>query len=258
LTPEVGKTLREARTRQGVELGEVEQATKIRAKFLRAMEEERWEVLPGAAYARGFLATYAHYLGLDAAALVEQYARGTEQSTEEGPIPAEMLPKPGMAKGRRLRPGAVIVAVAALAAIALVIVVLTGGDEEGGVDGGSRPASAEADNTVTTDTTTTEPETTTTAETNRIPLELRATGSVWVCLVDKDGEPLVDGETLAAGDERGPFAGRAFEVTVGNGAIEITADDEPIEVADAAEPVGYRITADGIRELNASQQPVCL
>lgn len=259
MTPEVGKTLREARTRQGIELSGVEQATKIRAKFLNAMEEERWEVLPGAAYARGFLATYAHYLGLDAAMLVEQYARGVEQSTDEEPIPDEMLPKPGMARGRTLRPAVVIAAVAVVAATALVIAGLPGGDEEGGGGGDGRAVSAEAGGAATTtepEATTTEPETT--AKTNRIPVALRATGSVWVCLVDKDGEPLVDGETLAAGDERGPFEGRAFELTVGNGEIEVTANDEPIDVADASEPVGYRITAEGARELDASRQPVCL
>lgn len=262
MTPEVGKTLREARTRQGIELSEVEQATKIRAKFLNAMEEDRWEVLPGAAYARGFLATYARYLGLDATTLVEQYARGVDPSTGEEPIPDEMLPQPGMSKGRTLRPGVVIAAVAVVAAIALLIAGVLGGGDESGDGGDGRPPSAASDGAATEETTTeaettTEPETTT-AEPNRIPVELRATGSVWVCLVDKDGEPLVDGETLAAGEERGPFEGRAFEVTVGNGAIEITANEEPIDVPDAAEPVGYRITADGASELDSDQQPVCV
>jgi cytoskeleton protein RodZ len=250
LPPEIGNTLREARTRQGIALSEVEEATKIRARFLRAMEEEQWDVLPGGAYARGFLATYARYLGLDEAELVAEYGRGA-RGAEAGPIPDEMLPKPGMTKAHAIRPGRVIATAVVLVAIALLIVGLPGGDGDEGGRGTGQAVSAEAEDATTATTTTT-------AEPARIPVELRATGSVWVCLVGKDGETLVDGETLAAGEERGPFKSRAFELTVGNGAIEITADGKPVEVPDAAEPLGYRITAKGASELAGSEQPACL
>ena len=57
MTVEVGKALREARLRRGVELHEVEAALKIRGRYLRAMEEDAWELLPGTAYESGFLRT---------------------------------------------------------------------------------------------------------------------------------------------------------------------------------------------------------
>ena len=60
---EIGNSLREARLRQGFELPRVEADTKIRAKYLRALEEERFEVLPGETYVKGFLRTYSEYLG---------------------------------------------------------------------------------------------------------------------------------------------------------------------------------------------------
>jgi hypothetical protein len=62
---EIGNSLREARVRQQLELGEVELATKIRARYLRALEEESFEALPAQTYVKGFLRTYADYLGLD-------------------------------------------------------------------------------------------------------------------------------------------------------------------------------------------------
>jgi hypothetical protein len=61
----IGEQLSAARSARGIELEEVEERTKIRKRYLRAMEEERWELLPGAAYARAFLRTYAEFLALD-------------------------------------------------------------------------------------------------------------------------------------------------------------------------------------------------
>ena len=63
---EIGSSLREARMRRQLELSQIERDTRIRAKYLLALEDDRFEVLPGLAYAKGFLRTYADYLGLDA------------------------------------------------------------------------------------------------------------------------------------------------------------------------------------------------
>ena len=65
--PEIGSTLREARMRARIDITEVEQATKIRAKYLRALENEEWNLLPGSTFIKSFLREYADYLGLDAA-----------------------------------------------------------------------------------------------------------------------------------------------------------------------------------------------
>ena len=71
---EIGHSLREARERQGLGYPEVELATKIRAKYIRALEEEDFTSIPGDAYIRGFLRTYADYLGLDGDVYVDEYA----------------------------------------------------------------------------------------------------------------------------------------------------------------------------------------
>jgi hypothetical protein len=71
---EIGHSLREARARQGLGYPEIELATKIRAKYIRALEEEDFTSIPGDAYIRGFLRTYAEYLGLDGDVYVDEYA----------------------------------------------------------------------------------------------------------------------------------------------------------------------------------------
>jgi cytoskeleton protein RodZ len=70
---EIGSSLREARMRQRLELSEVERDTRIRAKYLGALEDERFDVLPGPAYTKGFLRSYADYLGLDAQRFLDEY-----------------------------------------------------------------------------------------------------------------------------------------------------------------------------------------
>lgn len=70
---ELGNSLREARTRQGLEFSQAELATKIRAKYLRALEEEHFDVLPAETYVKGFLHAYADFLGLDGQLYVDEY-----------------------------------------------------------------------------------------------------------------------------------------------------------------------------------------
>jgi hypothetical protein len=70
---EIGNTLREARLRRGLDIAECEAETKIRAKYLRALEEEEFDLLPAPSYVRGFLRTYADYLGLDGQLVLDEY-----------------------------------------------------------------------------------------------------------------------------------------------------------------------------------------
>src|SRR5215217_3379685 len=70
---EIGTSLREARLRQQLDFPELEQATKIRGKYLRALEDEQFDVLPAQTYVKGFLRSYAEYLGLDGQLYVDEY-----------------------------------------------------------------------------------------------------------------------------------------------------------------------------------------
>src|SRR5688500_11709947 len=97
--PEIGDQLRETRMRERIDITEVESATKIRAKYLRALENEEWDLLPGPTFVRTFLRTYAEYLGLDSKVLVEEYKQRFER-----PAPQDLLPFAGPRGGRRAQP----------------------------------------------------------------------------------------------------------------------------------------------------------
>src|SRR3954454_825851 len=141
MASEIGQALREARIGRGIELSEVEQETKIRAGYLRAIEEERWDLLPGDPYTRGFLRTYAEFLELDADALVAAYKSRVAPVEEPTPLPETMLPQRGLA-GRApigLSPALLVgIAVAALIVVGGVI-ALTGGSDEGGKRSRQKP-----------------------------------------------------------------------------------------------------------------------
>ena len=70
----IGTSLKEARLRKGLDLATASEATKIRARHLQALEDERFDVLPGQTYVRGFLKTYADYLDLDGQLYVDEYS----------------------------------------------------------------------------------------------------------------------------------------------------------------------------------------
>src|SRR5687767_5329857 len=80
--PTIGETLREARMRQRLDIADVEQKTKIRAKYLRALENEEFGMLPGPTFVKTFLRTYAEVLGLDPHRLVDQYRASYEPRDE--------------------------------------------------------------------------------------------------------------------------------------------------------------------------------
>jgi len=84
---EIGNSLRAARIRQKLELSQAEGDTRIRAKYLGALEDERFEVLPGPAYTKGFLRTYADYLGLDAQRFVDEYKTRFAADEEPAALP---------------------------------------------------------------------------------------------------------------------------------------------------------------------------
>ena len=88
---DIGNTLREARDRRGLSLADVERVTKIRSKYLEALEENDFEVLPGPTVVKGFLRSYALFLKVDPELLMQEYRSQFETEREEiGPLRTEM------------------------------------------------------------------------------------------------------------------------------------------------------------------------
>jgi hypothetical protein len=118
---EIGNSLREARARRQIDLNQAELATKIRVKYLRALEDERFEQLPSETYVKGFLRTYADYLGLDGQLYVDEFNSRYVIGEESGERPRRSTARPER-RTRRLETAVVLVAVALVAIVTLVIV----------------------------------------------------------------------------------------------------------------------------------------
>jgi cytoskeleton protein RodZ len=117
---EIGNSLREARLRQGLDFPEIEQATKIRPKYLRALEDEQFDILPGQTYVKGFLRSYAEYLGLDGQLYVDEYNSRYIHVDEETPLRARSTSSLSRA-GPRFETSVVLVALAAIGILTLLV-----------------------------------------------------------------------------------------------------------------------------------------
>lgn len=251
----VGTKLREARTRKRLSLGEIEDATKIRARYLRAIEDEDWDQLPGDTYARAFIRTYGNLVGLDGERLAEEqrHERGAV-TPGEGLLRIDPRPRRVVRKRdrRRLDPRVAAIGVSALVVAALVVIGLaTGGDDEAST--GSPPptgklgAAGPANGSPRPDVAP-----------RGHSLELRATGEVWICLLDGRGAPLVDGAILLPGEAEGPFRSGSFSLALGNGAVTMTVDGKQQSLPEPASPIGFTVDSRGtVRELPEGERPTC-
>jgi cytoskeleton protein RodZ len=130
---EIGNSLREARHRQQLDLTDVEQSTKIRARYLHALEEEAFDVLPAQTYVKGFLRTYADWLGLDGQLYVDEYNSrfGTDEEPRE-PVVARRTAGVQQRHARLARRGVLIAlgAIAVLCALVIAAFKFSGGGDQ--------------------------------------------------------------------------------------------------------------------------------
>jgi hypothetical protein len=126
---EIGNSLREARLRQSLDFPEIEQGTKIRGKYLRALEDEQFEVLPAQTYVKGFLRSYAEYLGLDGQLYVDEYNSRFVVGEEEAPSRPRRSAPPS--RGVRVQSRVLVLTLLGIAAVtALVVVAWTRGEPQ--------------------------------------------------------------------------------------------------------------------------------
>ena len=249
----IGATLREARTRRKIDLVEVEDAIKIRVRYLQAIENEEWDALPGGAYTRGFIRTYANYLGLDGERLAEDYRRSTAPPGGERP-PKRVEPVPtGARKGGSRLSGQIVVAAVVVVLLGLLVAIgLAGGDGDEGSQSGA-PATEGGGSAPGRQTQATAP-----APQPGVALELTATAEVWVCLLDAAEEPLVEGLILEEGEGAGPFRSPGYELALGNGSVTMLVDGKPAEIEESSSPVGYEIGPEGdLTALEEGERPDC-
>jgi cytoskeletal protein RodZ len=269
--PEIGVTLREARMRAGIDIAEVESRTKIRAKYLRALENEEWSLLPGTTFVKSFLRTYAEALGLDAKLLVEEYKfRHEPYEVGQGGHGGG----PRGRRGRRIRGtggggGAfgpprrtsllpILVLLLVVAGAIFAVVQLSQNEDE------SSPTA--------TAPTTTETQARRASEADRIEqrrarararavVRLKITAprseSATVCVEDARGRRVASDLDLRAGRSTKTLRSRSFDVTLSSGVVvrdgskrlRLTADDKNV--------IAYRITKRKRTRLPESRRPSC-
>ncbi len=245
----IGSVFREARNRRKIDLSEVEAATRIRLRYLRAIENEEWGVLPGGVYTRGFIRTYAAFLGLDGERLADDY----RQSVEGGG--RSLIPEPASASGstRERRwpvPRASWLAVAGVLLVAVVAIVAIPGGGSGGNGGGSHRKAARGGKQHQRQP----PQ----PVSNGVSVSLAASAEVWVCVLNAKGKPLVDGQILETGTEEGPFRSGSFTVSFGNGEVSMLIDGREAQIPATSSPIGYSIDSSGsLTELSEAERPSC-
>jgi cytoskeleton protein RodZ len=253
LEPAIGATLRDTRTRRKIDLAEVESETKIRVRYLRALENEEWDVLPGGAYTRSFIRTYAAFLGLDGERLADTYRREFEQTPAERPPRHDPVPAPRPPGSGRGGGGISRGALAGLISIALIaILVAIGLLSDSSDDTSPAPAGKKGKSPGRKQGP---------GHGHRgsgVSLRLATEAEVWVCLLNAEGNKLIAGQVLPASSEGGPFHSARFTVAFGNGSVRMKVNGKPAPLADTPNPIGYAIVPGGrVHPLPESQRPTC-
>lgn len=267
--PEIGATLREARMRARIDVSEIEAQTKIRARYLRALENEEWDLLPGPTFIKSFLRTYATALGLDGKALVEEYRANFEH-------PSEQELQPIVHQRRRSRPAGeiasappsggagpsrgymVTVGLVGLLIVILIVGLLTRGSSPkktsgSGQHGESRQSSKQRHSRLSQHF---RPGHNAIAG-EEVSVTLQATAPVWVCLINGAQQQLIPGVDLQAGQRSGPFRAKRFEVTLGNASVTLSVNGRAVSVPQSTTAIGYSIGPHGTVPLAAGRGPTC-
>jgi cytoskeleton protein RodZ len=243
--PTIGETLREARMRRHLDISDVESRTKIRAKYLRALENEEFGMLPGPTFVKTFMRTYAELLGLDPHPLVEEY-RATYERREE--VDHLQTLGPQVARDRRRRgprpgPGSVLVLVLAAVVAALVAVGLLTSDDDPDV---AQPPPTE---TTRREQPRREPEP---PPPRRVRLRITPITPTYVCIDRGAGTPVVFEGILETPQT---FRGRRLRVNLGKTDVELRVSRRPVPVEPGPEPIGFAFTPTSRTPLPLGERP---
>jgi cytoskeleton protein RodZ len=247
--PSIGDTLREARMRQRLDIADVEERTKIRAKYLRALENEEFGMLPGPTFVKTFLRTYSELLGLDPQRLLEEYRVRYESGDEVEHI--QSLGPPNLARDRRRRgprvgAGSVLLLVVVAVVGALVAIGLLSEDDGGGDDGDQA-----ADTATQTTTTPARPRRERPVP-RRVVLRITPVTPTYVCVDRGPGTEVLFENTI---DSPQTFRGRRVRVNFGKTDVEVVKNRRPVPIEPSSEPIGLSFTVRGSRPIPLGERP---
>ncbi len=241
--------------RAKIDINEVETRTKIRAKYLRAIENEEWGLLPGDVYVKSFLRTYSEYLGLDSRQLIDDYKRRYERPSDNELRPITPL---GRERERHRQPRGPLIPPWVLIGVVLVgIVVALYFLGIKGKGGSTTPTTTQATTPPARHKATHHraPRTRTVAST--VKLQLVPTGAVYVCLVDGTGKKLIPGEIFNVGQTIPVKTSSKLLLTLGNASVRMKVNGVSVTVPSTGSPVGFDLTPASHTMLPAGKQPQC-
>jgi cytoskeleton protein RodZ len=238
--PEIGATLQEARMRARIDISEVEAATKIRAKYLRAIENEEWDMLPGPTFVKSFLRTYADYLGIDGRLLVDEYKLRHEPLPDQAELQAIGPPRePRLRTPRPPRiPRGWLIAASVVGLLIVLVILGSLGNDHGTTPVATRPRSKAPPR----------PQPAPPPVPTRVTLALTPTADVYVCLRTAADKLIVNDTLTAAGGTR-TFTSRRFKLTVGNSSLTMKINGRRYDVKPSANAITFEITPRGRRVL---------
>lgn len=240
--------------RARIDITEVETATKIRAKYLRALENEEWDLLPGPVYIKSFLRTYGDYLGLDTRMLTDEFRHRYERPSDHDLRPVSSLARDRerRSRGSRVPSWAPIAAVVAAVVAILFVVGLTSGNNS------STPPAQVSHKRHPTHRSHTRPvHRAPPPKPKRVTLQLVPTGLVYVCLVNGGGRKLINEQNFNVGEKIPTETARHLLLTLGNNAIQMKVDGRAVPVAASANAIRLFITPAGVTHIPDSRKPTC-
>jgi cytoskeleton protein RodZ len=224
----IGEALRSARTAQGKSIQDAASATHIRSSYLEALEAERFEDLGGHVYAKGFLRSYAGWLGIDPAPLVDEYR---DRERAEVKVVERVPAGIGHLGYRQRSPNWLVVGLVAGGIVLLVVLYQL--LAPGGADRNDPGLLARAPAATATTAPATAPAATPStapATTEGVKLVLRYLAPSWT-VVEADGKVVFRG-TPAATERRSFSADRLIKLTLGNaGGVQLTVNGHKLGLA---------------------------
>jgi hypothetical protein len=244
--------------RQKLDIADVEERTKIRAKYLRALENEEWGLLPGPTFVKTFLRTYAEVVGVDPHLLVEEYR--TQHEADE---PQDLQPISPAARRRATRrrpppsagpPGRLTVVLALFAAVVIFLLVLglAGGDDGGGKAGSSTEA-ARTEQATERAPARKKPAKKARPAPTGVVVRIAPDGPTYVCLDTGDGTDRLFEGTLEK--PRTFRDSKEVRLNIGRRSAAIRANGKAVDVVQSPEPLGLRITRAGAKEITEGTRP---
>ena len=256
--PPIGETLREARMRQRLDIADVEERTKIRAKYLRALENEEWGLLPGPTFVKTFLRTYAEAVGVDPYLLVEEYR--LTQERRDAPEFQPLAPMPARDRrdrrgGRRPqqrppRRGGLIAAAVVVALVGFLLVLgLLGGDDDPG--GGSGEQAATTTETAPRDAQRRQRQRQRARQRRRraaaapsgVNVRVAPVAPTYVCVDSGPGTPIVFENTIEAAQTFRDS--ERVRINLGLRSATVTVNGEPVAIVSASFPASSSRSAAG-------------